>query len=374
MAGIYIHIPFCKQACHYCNFHFSTSLRLKNDLVRAILHEIERRSHYLEREEIETVYLGGGTPSLLTREELEAIFQAIDKHFTLTADPEITLEANPDDLDKAKLQDLAGSGINRLSIGIQSFAPDDLEWMNRAHNSRQAHDSLEWARETGFDNLSADLIYGLPTLTLAQWDQNLQHLLACEVPHISAYSLTVEEKTALNHQVKTGKGHRPDEARTVEQFQHLMAVLRADGFEHYEISNFARPGYHARHNSSYWTGKKYIGFGPAAHSFNGESRQWNIANNALYIRKLESGGSFFEQEQLSLHDRYNEYIMTSLRTIWGCDQKTIARKFGDKLFRYLQQASRKHIEQGRLQVEGEKLLLTSQGKLVADAVSADLFI
>ncbi len=313
MAGIYIHIPFCRQACHYCNFHFSTSLRYKNELLGALLKETELQKDYLGNESIETIYFGGGTPSILQISDLRLQIEKIRETFNISKNAEITLEANPDDINEEKLAGWKEIGINRLSIGVQSFFEEDLLWMNRAHNSQQAVSSLQVAVKY-FDNITMDLIYGHPLLSNEKWKQNVEKVIALNIPHISCYALTVEPKTPLSKMIKEKKKEDVQQEKQAEQFLLLMQWLEDAGYEHYEISNFARPGRRSRHNSSYWQGKKYLGLGPSAHSFNDESRQWNISNNNVYIESLAENKIPFEKEILTPSQKVNEYIMTSLRT------------------------------------------------------------
>ncbi|MGZ3778885.1 MAG: radical SAM family heme chaperone HemW, partial [Mucilaginibacter sp.] len=319
MAGIYLHIPFCKKACHYCDFHFSTSLTYRDELIGALLHEIKLQKTYLDSENIETIYFGGGTPSLLSGEEINTIIDTITTIHTVTAGAEITLEANPDDLDTEKLKALRQTPVNRFSIGIQSFFDDDLAWMNRAHRSNEAESSIKRAQDAGFDNITVDLIYGYPLLTDQKWKTNLDKVFDLQVPHVSAYSMTVEPRTALAAFIKKKNQPPMNEEQSAEQFMQLMDAMISHGFEHYEISNFCKPGHYSRHNTNYWKGVKYLGIGPSAHSYNGETRQWNIANNAKYIQSLTTGIIPAEKEILSESNRLNEYIMTSLRTIWGLE-------------------------------------------------------
>lgn len=376
MPGIYLHIPFCKQACHYCNFHFSTSLRQKGAMVEAIVRELEMQKDYLQGAPLSSIYLGGGTPSLLDAAELELIFSKIYQLHRVQADAEITLEANPDDLNLDKLQTLRNSPVNRLSIGIQSFAEEDLRFMNRAHNAQEARSCIENALALGFDNLTLDLIYGAPTTSHEQWARNLDTIFQYPIPHLSAYCLTVESKTALDHFVRQGKASPVDEEQANAQFQYLMDATQAQGYEHYEISNFAKPGRYARHNSSYWLGEPYLGIGPSAHSFNGQSRQWNVANNAKYLKILtqedvaELGNTgLFELEELSPATRYNEYVMTGLRTIWGCDLQKITPAFQS----YFVENIQPFIDKGQVRVENQKYRLSASGKFMADYIAAQLF-
>lgn len=378
MAGLYIHIPFCRQACHYCNFHFSTSLKLKDEMVAAMLREIEWQATYLEGEPLETIYFGGGTPSLLDQRDLDLFFDKIFKHFTLAtpdnqtpiSNIEITLEANPDDLTIQKINELRQTPVNRLSIGIQSFSDEDLKFMNRAHSAGEALACIQNAQSAGFENLTVDLIYGAPTTSDTQWAANLQQVFDLKIPHLSCYCLTVEEKTALAHFVKTGKSRPVDEEQAAHQFEFLIKQTEAEGYEHYEISNFAMPGWHSRHNSSYWQGKKYLGIGPSAHSFDGQSRQWNAANNAQYLHFLTDGKIPFEKEILTPVQRYNEYVMTTLRTIWGCDLKKI-RALGFESH-FLTNAEPFVLEK-IIEQDSDIFRLTRKGKFLADGVASDLF-
>jgi len=379
-AGLYLHIPFCKQACHYCNFHFSTSLRQKDAMVEAILRELELRHEYLGEAEISTVYFGGGTPSLLEISDLVQIFEKINALYrltphssSLTPDSEITLEANPDDLTPAKLRDLRQyTPVNRLSIGIQSFHDHDLHWMNRAHSAHHARQCLDDALAAGFHDLTIDLIYGSPTTTDEQWAENLRIALDYGIPHLSAYCLTVEPGTALGHHVAKGKQAAPDEERAARQFEHLMDTAQATGYEHYEISNFAQPGRYARHNSNYWHGVPYLGIGPSAHSFNGHSRQWNIANNALYIKSLSENSVPCEVEELSPAMRYNEYVMTAMRTMWGVDLGKI-RDMGEAFEQHFAAAVLPFVAEQTVERAGDTYRTTRSGKLLADRIAMGLF-
>ena len=374
MPGIYIHIPFCKQACHYCNFHFSTSTKAKNDFLEALLKEIVFQKGYLQTNLVETIYFGGGTPSLLTSEELQSIMQALNKQFNIASNAEITLEANPDDITLEKLEAWKNSSINRLSIGVQSFFEEDLLWMNRAHNAQQAIDCIEDARKIGFYNLTIDLIYGTPTLTDEKWQHNVQLAIDLKIPHVSCYALTVETKTALHNMIKKKTVPNVKNEDQARQFLLLMDWLLDAGYEHYEISNFAKPGWRSRHNSAYWQGKHYIGLGPSAHSFNGYSRQWNIANNALYIQSLQRNEMKFEIEILSTAQKVNEYIMTSLRTMEGLDLQKISNEFNENTSSTLKRKSEKFLKQQLMKIDNNHLQLTNEGKLFADGIAADLFV
>ncbi len=369
MAGIYLHIPFCRQACNYCNFHFSTSMKLKNDFLEALLKEIALRKNYPEGEPIETIYFGGGTPSLLDKNELSAIMDELNEHFDISPSAEITLEANPDNINKPDLQNWKSLGINRLSIGTQSFFEEDLVWMNRAHSAGQAMDCIKLAQDAGIDNMSIDLIYGTPTLTDEKWKTNLEHAVALGIPHLSCYALTVEPGTALEVMIRKKKAIPVSPDDQARQFLIMTDYLQQHGYEHYEISNFALPGKRSRHNSSYWSGARYLGLGPSAHSFNGNSRQWNIANNVLYIQSINNNEVPFEIEHLSKEQQFNEYIMTALRTIEGIDP--------DKIINYKEELlnqSQQFINKGWLTMRSGKIILTREGKLFADGIASALFI
>ncbi|MEO7924021.1 MAG: radical SAM family heme chaperone HemW [Chitinophagaceae bacterium] len=364
MAGIYIHIPFCRQACHYCNFHFSTSLRYKNELVDALLKEIVLQKDYLADEKVETIYFGGGTPSLLNIEDVRLLMEKLKSTFTVTPGDEITLEANPDDITEEKLKEWKANGITRLSIGVQSFFEEDLRWMNRAHNAEQAMNSLLLAKEF-FADITMDLIYGTPQLTNEKWKQNVETAISLDIPHLSCYALTVEPKTPLDKMIQQHKTENVDPDKQSEQFLLLMQWMEAAGYEHYEISNFAKPGHRSRHNSSYWQGKKYLGLGPSAHSFNGKERQWNVSNNSLYTASMNNELVPFEKEVLTATQQMNEYIMTALRTAEGIKL--------EKVYPGLLLKSKKYLESGLLKMENNSLLLTKEGKLLADGIAAALF-
>ncbi len=372
MAGIYIHIPFCKQACHYCNFHFSTSLHYKDDMVTSLLYELEMRKPYLGDEVIDTVYLGGGTPSLLDTKEINDLMNSIWYHYKLSQKAEITLEANPDDLNEEKLEELKWSKINRLSIGIQSFSDKDLKFMNRAHNATEAETCIENARAAGFEDLTVDLIYGTPTMSDEQWKANIEKVLAMDIPHISCYCLTVEEKTALHKFVEMGKAPPVDDKKAAEQFKYLTNALYAHEYEHYEISNFAKPGQYSIHNSNYWKRKKYLGIGPGAHSFDGKSRQWNVANNIKYINAIRDEKLDFEREELTPTQQYNEYVLTSLRTMWGTKLSEV-EKWGEKFSTHFTTNIQQHINDGKVVSDNGTYTLSRAGKLFADGIASDLF-
>jgi len=373
MPGLYLHIPFCKQACYYCNFHFSTTLRQKGAMVEAILKELELQQDYLGGEAIQSVYFGGGTPSLLDIGELEQLFDKIHRLHRVEPDAEITLEANPDDLTPEKLRDLKNyTPVNRLSIGIQSFADEDLRWMNRAHTSTHARACLDDALSIGFQDMSIDLIYGSPTTPDEVWAENLRLAFEYGIPHLSCYCLTVEEGTALGTFVRRGQQPPVDEERAARQFEMLIEGTAAHGYEHYEISNFALQGRYAKHNTNYWRSASYLGIGPSAHSFDGSSRQWNVANNAQYIKALSEGTIPFKREVLTFVQQYNEYVMTSLRTMWGVDLEKI-RAFGQEFLAHFERSARPFLEAGTLVKFEDTLRLSPAGKLLADRVAMELF-
>jgi len=372
MAGIYIHIPFCKQACHYCDFHFSTSLKYKDELLQALVKEIGLQKDYLDGETVETIYFGGGTPSLLGADEINLLTDRIAALHTVAADAEITLEANPDDLDKMKVLAYRQTAVNRLSVGVQSFFDEDLQWMNRVHRAVEAEAAIKRVQDAGFENITADLIYGYPLLTNEKWKYNLNKVFELDIPHVSSYSMTVEPRTALASFIHKKTQQEMDDTQSAEQFITLMDEMSAHGFEHYEISNFSKPGQYARHNSNYWKGVKYLGIGPSAHSFNGETRQWNVRNNAQYIRAIETGTVLAETEVLTETNRLNEYIMTSLRTMWGLDLgklNGIAAASSDELLK----AARPFFEKGWTEEKNNVIYLTRNGKLYADHIAAELF-
>lgn len=380
MAGIYIHIPFCRQACHYCNFHFSVSQRQKEGFLACLLKEIELRHDFFgkpkepgDRFRLESVYLGGGTPSILSTSELNRIFERLAEYFDYDLGNEITLEANPDDLTFEKLEALRQTPINRLSIGIQSFHEADLKYMNRVHSPQQAIQAIENALTLGFENLTIDLIYGTPTMNDSQWKENLQRTIDLGIEHISAYALTVEPKTALDVFIRRGQAKPVEEEQSARQFEIMLEMLARHGYEHYEISNFALPGKFSRHNLSYWIGKPYLGLGPSAHSFRGTERSWNPPNTTKYIHSIQKGLLLLESEQLSPSQRYDEYLMTSLRTMWGCNLKKVKEGWGEEKGKELENQCLRFIEQGQMIKKDSHLILTEKGKLFADRIASDLF-
>ena len=373
MAGIYLHIPFCKKACHYCNFHFSTQTDTIQALVDALIQEIELQKSYI-KEPIETIYFGGGTPSLLNEAQLKAILAAIDTHFKVTTTIECTLEANPDDIDPIKLAAWKQLGINRLSIGIQSFQASALTWMNRSHTVEQSHAAIQMALDAGIHNLSIDLIYGTPALSDQALMEDLDWIQQYQIKHVSCYALTVEDKTALKKSIEKGKIENVDSEKQARHFEIVCARLKTMGFEHYEISNFANPGYRSQHNSNYWSGKNYLGLGPSAHSFNTISRQWNIANNALYIKSIENGLLNFEIEILTEANRYNEYMMTSLRRMEGFDLDIIAAKFGKRYHQHSIAMIKEMDAKNIFNQKDNQYSLKDEAKFLADGIASDFFI
>jgi oxygen-independent coproporphyrinogen-3 oxidase len=376
MPGLYLHIPFCKQACHYCDFHFSTSMGLKEQFVEALLKEMELRRAYLPdpAAPLETIYFGGGTPSLLTGEELNRIFTAIQANFKVSPQAEITLEANPDDLSAAKLAELAASPVNRLSIGLQSFHEPHLRLMNRAHSAQESWQAVRAAQAAGFENISVDLIYGVPAANHAIWEADLARLFELDVPHVSAYALTIEPDTAFGRRLQKGTFVPPPEEFVAQQFELLLAQLRAHGYEQYEISNFCRPGRESRHNANYWRGIPYLGLGPSAHSFDGHRRQYAVANNPQYVAAvLERGEVPATIEHLSPLDQANEYLLTTLRTSRGCDLAYLRDTLGLNILAERIDYLRSLTAQGMATLDGEVLRLTDAGKLLADHITLELF-
>ncbi|WP_203255988.1 radical SAM family heme chaperone HemW [Hyunsoonleella ulvae] len=372
MAGIYIHIPFCKQACYYCDFHFSTSLKKKEELIQCLVQELILRQDELQNKTVETIYFGGGTPSLLTKNDIQLLVDAVYNNFKVVKDPEITLEANPDDLTTKQVNDLATTRINRLSIGVQSFFERDLKLMNRAHNANEAKASLYEATKY-FKNISVDLIYGIPGLSNAEWIENIETALSFNVPHISCYALTVEPKTALESFIKKGLINNVDDALAEAQFQILVEKLEAKGFVNYELSNFGKPDCFSKNNSAYWQGKPYLGIGPSAHSFNSDQRSWNVSNNIKYIKSIQQNKLPLEVETLSLTDKFNEYVMTGLRTIWGVSLHKVEKDFGKVYKAYLLQQAEVFINEHLLYIDDDKLLTTKKGKFLSDGIASNLF-
>ena len=369
---IYIHIPYCKQVCYYCDFHFRVAMKDRIAMLSAIKKEIELRKDYVSQA-VATLYLGGGTPSVLTIDELSGLLGTVAQYFTFVPDAEITLEANPDDLSDDYVAALSDLGFNRLSIGVQSFFDDDLQWMNRRHCAREAIQSLETARKRGFHNINIDLMYGLPSMTQARWTANLKQALALDVPHLSAYHLSIEPRTVFGKRQAKGESYTISEEESTKQFHILLDTMEQAGYEHYEISNFAFPGFRSRHNTAYWQQQPYLGVGPSAHSFDGQSRQWNVGNNSQYIAAVENETVWFEREQLTPAEQYNDYILVSLRTIWGVDTDYIRAHFGDTFAgEFLRQAA-VYLQNGFLQEQAGIFTLSRKGKMIADRITSDLF-
>jgi oxygen-independent coproporphyrinogen-3 oxidase len=372
MSGIYIHIPFCKQACHYCNFYFTTSQASKEKFVGALLKEIEDTKNYLQSDKIKTLYFGGGTPSLLNKNEWHLILEKLFAVYDFSGLQEFTIETNPDDLSDERIEDLkslTAFGLNRFSIGVQSFFDEDLKYMNRAHNAEHALASIKKVQDAGFENITIDLIYGTPTMNDERWLQNIETAFSLQVPHISSYALTVEPKTSLETKIRKGTSKAVDEEQSAGQFAILIKQMKANGFEQYEISNFARDKKYAIHNSNYWFGKKYLGLGPSAHSFNGNSRRWNVANNITYLNGIENGTPIFDEETLTHAQKINERIMTSLRTQWGLNMSNLGSVGEEQIQNNLQLIDSTHYT-----LHAGVLKLTTEGKFFADRIAANLFI
>lgn len=373
MSGIYFHIPFCKQACHYCDFHFSTSLKNRDGMLQAMHKELELRARELSEQQVSTIYFGGGTPSLLSGAEVQGLLDAVNRTFAVQEDAEITLEANPDDLDVHVLESFASVGVNRLSIGVQSFHDRDLELMNRAHNAGEAHESLYLASQF-YNNISLDLIYGIPGLSMEAWQQNLEKAIDLGVRHISSYALTVEPRTALQKFIEKDLIQEPSDEEAEAHFRYMCQFLEKHGFIHYELSNFGKPGFFSKNNTAYWQGKSYLGIGPSAHSFDGERRSWNVANNPKYIRAIDGGELPITRETLSDKDRYNEYVMTGLRTIWGVSQERIREEFGIAFLHHFRHTAETLYGRGLLINEGDIVRVSERGKFLSDGIASELFM
>ncbi|AZQ42877.1 radical SAM family heme chaperone HemW [Nonlabens ponticola] len=373
MASIYIHIPFCKQACHYCDFHFVTSLKNKSFMINALCEELRLRRHEFKDVEVSCIYFGGGTPSVLEVEEIDLILKEVFNLYNCAVNLEITLEANPDDLTPAKIESLAASQINRLSIGVQSFHEQDLKLMNRAHNAIEAMESIQLSRKL-FPNISIDLIYGIPGLTDEQWRENLYQAIELDVPHISSYALTVEDGTALKKFIDKGVMQPVDDEQAQRQFNILLDVMQLHGYENYEFSNFSKKGFFSRNNTAYWTGKSYLGIGPSAHSFDGNRRAWNINNNVKYIKAIEAGNLPQEVEELTIIDRYNEYVMTGLRTVYGVSLVHVEKEYGLRFREYLLEQAATYLKDHLLYLDDKTLLVTRKGKFLSDGIASELFM
>jgi oxygen-independent coproporphyrinogen-3 oxidase len=374
MAGVYIHIPFCKHKCNYCNFYSIASVKYREFIADALISEIKNRSNYLSGEVVNTIYFGGGTPSLLKVDEINKIIESVKKYLNVNENVEITLEANPDDLHLEKVNKIKNyTLVNRFSIGVQSFFDDDLQYLDRVHTGKEALAAIENVVKTGFDNITIDLIYGIPGLTVEKWIKNLEMFFSFDIPHLSAYSLTVEPKTVLDHQINKNRRAEIDEELSVKHFELLLKETSTHHFIHYEISNFAKEGFYSKHNSIYWLGDHYLGVGPSAHSFNGKSRQWNIASVKKYIESEKTEKIIIEKEVLTKDQLFNEYIMTSLRTSWGCDLEHIKNVFGKRYSDYFVKNISKYVNDKKVVNKGSKYMLTETGKLFADGIASDLF-
>lgn len=373
MAGIYIHIPFCKQKCSYCDFHFSTSLKYKEALLHSIIKEVEIKKT-LVNQPINTIYFGGGTPSILNSLELSLILNALHKNFTINPKVEFTFECNPDDLSKKKLLALKTVGVNRLSIGVQSFFNDDLQFFNRAHNAKEAEQCIKLSQDAGIANITIDLMYNTPALTQKKWECNLEKVKLLNIPHLSAYTLTVEPKTTLYHQVKNNLTKLPTEKMAIKQFELLINKTAEFGLTQYEVSNFGKEGFFSQHNSNYWKGAEYFGIGPSAHSYYNNTRSWNVANNVKYINLINNNKPFFEVENINEKTAYNEYILTRLRTIWGVDKQYIQTHFNKDINNHFNMELAKYLKTSYIQTINNKIVLTKKGVFIVDKISSDLFI
>lgn len=372
MAGIYIHIPFCKKACHYCNFHFSTSLQKAPDVIKAIQKEIELRAGETQ-EEIKTIYFGGGTPSLVDADAIASILEHLQRHFKINQAAEITLEANPDDITFSKANQWKKTGINRFSLGIQSFSDENLEWMNRAHNAKQSTEAIEIIRAAGFENMSIDLIYGTPGQSASSWINDIETAVKLKIPHLSCYALTVEDKTALQHLIEKGEKQEVNPDEQAERFIMLMNKLESAGYHHYEISNFAKPGLESKHNSAYWDGSTYIGLGPSAHSFDGKKRKWNVSNNMAYIQGIQNNSVVSEEEILTQKDRINEYCMTAIRRSEGIEKLKLQSLGGDEVLHAISEMIQQHVVSRKVIETDEGWRLSNEGKFFADGIASSLF-
>lgn len=374
MAGIYIHIPFCKSKCAYCSFFSSVDQRQCSEYIDALKREALSRRTYIGDEEVHTIYFGGGTPSLLTAKQIDSILKLLKDNYNIDSEPEITLEANPDTIDRTSLKDFKEAGINRISIGIQSFFDDDLIYLCRRHNSQHALQVIDDINAIGFSKSTLDLIYGIPTLTDEKWNKNLDIFFSTGMKHLSAYALTIENNTVLGQSIAKGTAKAVNEDESIHHYEILTQRTEQQGFIHYEISNFAMPGHYSKHNSIYWTGGNYLGLGAAAHSYNGISRQWNVSNIKQYIKTAGVSNSIIEKESLSLNDRYNEYVMTSLRTSFGCDTEQIRNSFGNEYASHFERLIKKYLDTGMVKKKNSTFILSNHGMLFADGIAAELFI
>ncbi len=374
MAGIYIHIPFCKRKCHYCNFFSLATTKYRPEFQKALLREVTKRKDYLKGEKVDSIYFGGGTPSLLTLEELNSIFIELYSSFDISDQAEITLEANPDDLNSTFLKGLKNTAVNRLSIGIQSFNDDELKYVNRIHSAQEAITSIKASQDAGFHNLSLDLIYGIPNSSMLSWEKSLRIIEETQAPHLSAYSLTQEPNTAYDVLVRKGKMQAPQDEMALAQYQVLQEFLPQLKMEQYEISNYARDQKYALHNTNYWRGIPYLGLGPSAHSFNGKSRQWNISNLSKYMQSIEDGKIEAEQEILSLEDQWNEFLMTGIRTKWGVSIVDLESRFPSEWVIGFREKAEKFVQKKKMIAMDNVYTLSSEGKLFADGIAAEFFV
>jgi len=373
MSGIYFHIPFCKQLCHYCAFHKSISLQAKDRMLTCLKKELNDRKEYLGGQGIDSIYFGGGTPSVYSPEEIQSLISEVEQHFTINKNAEITLEANPDDLSHDYLKDLKETSVNRLSVGIQSFHDEDLILMNRRHSGQQAYDAIKRAQDYGFDNISVDQIYGVPGLTFEKWEENLKKVFELNIQHISSYHLMYDPNTVFTHKLKKGIIKEVDEDVSLAQYKLLISEAKKHGFLHYEISNFGKKGLESRHNSSYWQQKMYLGLGPSAHSYNLNKREWNISDNLKYMNAIEKGDVYSEYEELCFNDRFNDYVLTSLRTMWGLDLNMVKNEFGEQYHEYCIKKAAKFIESNDVRIENEHIILTDKGVFISNDVMSDFF-
>ena len=374
MAGIYIHIPFCKKRCHYCDFHKSLNLKDKDRMIKALVKEMELENGFLESEQVETIYFGGGTPSVLDYDEIMIIFEGLYKNFKISKDTEITFEANPDDLTKQYLMELVKTGINRLSIGLQSFSDQELKLLNRRHQSKTGINAVYDSKNAGFENISVDLMYGIPGMNIETWENNLDIAFQMEIKHISAYNLTIEPNTVFSRYIREGRIKMPEEDTVIEQLRVLIKKAGENKFIHYEISNFCQDGFFSKHNTNYWKQVKYLGLGPSAHSYNKEIRRWNVADNKKYMDSIGKNKTPFEKEYLDSRKKYNEYILTSLRTMWGIDLKFLEESYSKEPMDYCLGLSKRFIDYGMVEKKKDNLILTDQGKLIADNITSELMM
>lgn len=373
MSGIYFHIPFCKQLCHYCAFHKSISLQATAEMLDCFKKELLIRKNYLNQDTIETIYFGGGTPSVYTPDKIQELIEEVKKYWKVEADAEITMEANPDDLSEEYLSALKKTDVNRLSVGIQSFHDEDLILMNRRHSGQGAIDAIKRAQNLGFDNISVDQIYGVPGLSMEKWKENLKKVFDLNIQHISSYHLMFDPNTIFSKKLEKGQLQEMDEEESFEQFKYLIKSARENGFVHYEISNFCKEGFISRHNSSYWKQKKYLGIGPSAHSYNIKEREWNFSHNYKYMKAVQAGDNFSEKEELNLYDRFNDLVLTSLRTYWGLDLEVVRKEFGDDFVAHCLQSAQKYLQSNHMRKEQEYLILNDEGVFISNDIMSDFF-